>query len=209
MVASPQLRLEFRPARAAERGETARVLSEAFAGDLGLQRQVGLQEHQMPRFWEMQVDLFHAASPSEHWARILTCHDGGRASAALVLFEEGWVPDPELLGSHLSRYRKAFGLRAMGRYLRFSHEYSVQTRPDGRCLRLQSFGCDDASRGRGLGSTFLEWTHAYGRDYGHDHVQLEVQQDNRARELYLRHGYSLVRSIDVCGVPMDVMTRKL
>ncbi|HEV8320683.1 MAG TPA: GNAT family N-acetyltransferase [Myxococcota bacterium] len=187
----------------------ALVVQQAFAEDASLRQQVQLTPAQMARFWELQVALFHLAGEGPERSDVMTAREEGRYVAAAVVYQEGWKPRADDLARHLDAYRRAFGLRALARYLRFSAEFSLKSAPPGPCLRLQSLGCADGERGRGLGTAFLDFLHRDAGARKQPFVQLEVRTTNPARALYLRQGYEAAATITVCGVEMDVMRKKL
>ena len=209
MTAAPVRRLELGPIVPGDDLAVARVLGEAFSTDDSLRQQVQLQPAQMRRFWELQVSLFQVQGPTREKSEVVTARENGRYVAAAVVYEEGWRPDGDVLTAHLDQYRKAFGLRALARYLRFSAEFSFKSTPSGPCVRLQSLGVADGERGRGLGATFLEFIHRTAAARGHPVVQLEVRATNPARTLYERSGYAYADHITVCGVEMEVMLKIL
>lgn len=68
--------------------------------------------------------------------------------------------------------------------------------PEGQALAIRDLQLLPGVRGRGIGAWALEQAKTMARGRGFGWLVLRVYADNPARQLYLRHGFSVVDMVD-------------
>ena len=100
---------------------------------------------------------------------------------------------------------RRLGLRPWRRYWQWISETTQACRPQGRCLRLISFGVEPRHGQQGIGEQLLEAFCESAASRNLPYVQLECRADNPARRLYERLGFEIERTFETSHVQWLVM----
>lgn len=104
---------------------------------------------------------------------------------------------------------KDLGVVKTYRALKFFLLLSIRSRHGKDCARLVTIGSSDSGRARGFGTKMLSFLRETFRDEGYNFIQLEVEDVNPAKRLYLREGYRVIKQFKTSGVGWSVMVQSL
>ncbi|MGE6528770.1 GNAT family N-acetyltransferase [Pseudomonas sp. NPDC077382] len=127
-----------------------------------------------------------------HWDRVLLAYDGTVPVGFAMFKHAGRGP----FSPSLSAFRREYG--QLGGLWRYAVYVAGEWREGRHGFFLYSLKVINKARNLGIASALLDATERHARNCGYSQVELEVFSSNaRARQLYEKRGYQVLRRIDL------------
>ena len=182
-----------------------RVHSEAFRKDLPLLKILHYRSEDLYLMHKVMDKLFI----SDENVYAYGYFKGERLSCVAFCMNSKWRPRiRQIFESGIDMLRELGPIKAY-RALRFGVLLYIKSWPTIPCMRLVSIGSDDNARGKGLGTKMLCFIGEEFRKQGYRFIQLEVEDVNPSKRLYLREGYEVYKHFKIDGVSWSVMIQSL
>ncbi|MDY6959541.1 MAG: hypothetical protein SVK08_10340 [Halobacteriota archaeon] len=182
-----------------------RVHSEAFQNDEPLLHILQYSREDLEKMNRFVDELFLCDGSYDVYGLF---HDGDLVCISLC-HRGNLTPKTRYSLKFLMGMLRDLGVIKSLRALKFFAILSMMSRYDSDCVRLVAIGASDSGRGGGCGTKMLRFLRNTFGDEGYRFIQLEVEEVNPAKGLYLREGFKVVNEFETCGVSWNVMVQAL